>query len=127
MYRSTPHTNTGASPVRLFIKRQLRTRLTLVEPDPESTMQKKQQQQQDHETKPLRSFQPGDHVAVRQFRGPEKWALGVVVQRLGPVGYMIQMAHKTCHVPVDHLNLAPDKAELPDNTQVASSPFRNSR
>lgn len=117
-YRCTPHTATGASPAQLFIKRQLCTRLALVKPDPESTMQKKKQQQ-DQETKPLRSFQSGDHVAVRQFRGPEKWALGIVVQRLSPVGYMIRMAHETCHVHVDHLIPAPDKAELPDNTRVA--------
>ena len=120
-YRTTPHTTTGVPPAELFLKRQLRTRLSLVKPDPEAAMRKKQQQQQqqhDQGTKTLRVFQPGDRVAVRQFRGPDKWALGTVVQRLGPVAYMVQLAHKTCHVHVDHLIPAPGGE---DNTQVTEA------
>ena len=35
-YRSTPHSTTGVPPAELFLKRQLRTRLTLLKPDQES-------------------------------------------------------------------------------------------
>ena len=74
-----------------------------------------QQQQHDRGTKRLRDFQPGDNVAVRQFRGPAKWAFGVVVQRNGPLTYMVKINNKTCHVHVDHVIPAP---EIDD--QVAS-------
>ena len=79
--------------------------LTLSSLEPESTMQKEHQQAK--ESKSLCSFQPGDHLAVHQFWGPKKGAIDAVVQCLGPVGYMIQMAHKTCR-NMDHLTLAPD-------------------
>jgi len=67
----------------------------MVKPDLETAMHQKQQQQQhahDHNTKRLRSFLPGDTVAVRLFRGrQEKWAQGEVIQRLGPVSYMVRI------------------------------------
>ena len=110
-YRSTPHSTTGVSPAELFLKRQLRTRLAMVKPDKGTDMKLKQDRARyshDCDTKRLREFQPGDRVAVRQFRGPEKWALGIIVQRLGPVAYMVKMAHTTCHVHVDHLIPAPE-------------------
>ena len=75
-YRSTPHTTTGVSPAELFLKRQLRIHLSLVKPDQEKAVfrkQEKQKEQHNHGTKILRSFMPGETVAVRQFRGPDKW------------------------------------------------------
>ena len=124
IYRSTPHTVTGVSPAELFIKRQLRTRITVVRPDPEAAARKKQNQQKeqhDHNTKKLRSFLPGDRVAVRQFRGQAKWAMGTIIQCLGPVGYMVQLAHKACHVHVDHLIPAPEDSDPVDKTQVTAA------
>ena len=41
------------------------------------------------------SLMPEETVAVRQFRGPHKWQRGVVVQRLGPTNYIVQVANRT--------------------------------
>ena len=109
-YRSTPHSTTGVPPAELFLKRQLRTRLTLLKPDQEAAVRRKQvqqKQQHDQNSKQMRTFRPGDHVAVLQFRGSEKWVPGIVVQALGPVAYMVNINNRIIHVHVDHLVAAP--------------------
>ena len=123
-YRSRPHTTTGVNPAELFLKRQQRTRLSMVKPYPETAMHQKQQQQQqahDHNTDKLRSFLPGDAVAVRLFRGQEKWAQGEVIQRLGPVSYMVRIGNKVSHVHIDHLVAAKETAPSND-AQLAATP-----
>ena len=40
-YWSTPHSTTGVPPAELFLKRQLRTRLTLLKPDQEAAVRQK--------------------------------------------------------------------------------------
>ena len=96
--------------------------------------QKQQQQQQahDHNTDKLRSFLPGDAVAVRLFRGQEKWAQGEVIQRLGPVSYMVRINNKVSHVHIDHLVVATETAScsathswqrpLPEKTTTTLDP-----
>lgn len=129
-YRSTPHTTTGVPPAELFLKRQLRTRLTLLRPDQEATIRQKQRQQKeqhDHDSKQLRTFQPGDHVAVRQFRGPEKWVPGIIVQSLGTVGYMVNINNRVTHVHVDHIVAAPPSAPLQDTQVTEAHPYSPDR
>ena len=68
---------TGLSSAEPFFKCQQRTCLSMVKPDPKTAMYQNQQQHQqahDSNTKRLRSFLTGDTVAMRLFRGPEKWA-----------------------------------------------------
>lgn len=92
MYRSTPHAVTGVSPAELFLKRQLRTRFSLLKPSLARTVEERQLQQKVHHdktTSKLRHLSPGDLVHVRNFReGKEKWLRATVVKRLGPVTYM---------------------------------------
>ena len=121
-YRSMPHSTTGMPPAELFLKQQLRTRLTLLKPDQQAAVRRKQvQQKQQHNqnSKQMRTFRPGDHVAVLQFRGSEKWVPGIVVQALGPVAYMVNVNNRIVHVHVDHLVAAPPCAPLP-NRRVTS-------
>ena len=121
-YQSTPHSTTGVPPAELFLKRQLRTRLTLLKPDQEAAVRRKQaqqKQQHDQNSKQVRTFQP-DHVAVLQFRGSKKWVPGIVVQALGPVAYMVNVNNRIIHVHVDHFVAAPPCAPLPD-TQVTNA------
>jgi hypothetical protein len=50
-----------------------------------------------------RSFQPGDAVMVRNFRGSERWKPGLIMQCLGPVSYMVKVQDQLRHVHIDHL------------------------
>ena len=118
-YRSTPHSTTGVPPAELFLKQQLRTRLTLLKPDQEAAVcwkQVQQKQQHDQNSKQVQTFQPGDHIAILQFRGSEKWVPGIVVQ----VVYMVNINNRIIHVHADHLVAAPPCNPLPD-TQVTKA------
>ena len=44
-YRISPHATTGVSPSKLFLQRDIRTRLDLLKPNPQSTVTEKQEQQ----------------------------------------------------------------------------------
>ena len=110
MYRSTPHSVTGVSPAELFLKRQLRTRFSLLKPSLARTVEGKQLNQKIHHDKTtttLRHLFPGDSVRVRNFReGKEKWFRATVVKRLGPVTYLINDGWRERSVHIDHLLLS---------------------
>ena len=105
-------------PAKLFLKHPLKVRLSLVKPDLEAAIRRRhdqQRKQHSHGTKMLRTFLPGDTVAVLQFRGQEKWALDEVFQSLGPVSYMVTLCDiKICQVHVDHIVVVPQHAPLQD-------------
>lgn len=115
MYRSTPHSVTGVSPAELFLKRQLRTRFSLLKPSLARTVEEKQLKQKIHHDKAttkLRRLSPGDSVRVRNFReGKEKWFRATVTKRLGPVTYLINDGCRERSVHIDHLLLSRE-AEL---------------
>ena len=106
MYRNTPHTTTGHTPAELFLKRQPRTRLSMVKPCLASKVKMKQSQMKvshDGKRDKTRSFEPGDVVMVRNFRGSQRWKAGHVMQRLGPLSYMVKVQDQLRHVHIDHL------------------------
>ncbi len=94
MYRSTPHSVTGKTPSKLFLKRHIRTRFSLLKPDLAKAVHEKQQQQKkqhDRGRRVLRSFVEEEPVRVRNFRGgQEKWLSATVIERKGPVSYLVQ-------------------------------------
>lgn len=106
-YRATPHTVTGVSPAELFLKRQLRTRLSLLKPDVGRRVVAKQNEQKKHHDKgrtAVRTFTPQQKVYVRNFRGgKEKWIPGTIVKPLGPLTYLVRVGEKIRYVHVDHL------------------------
>ena len=65
-YRSRPHTLTGVPPAKLLMKRELKTRLSLVHSDISETVDNKRQgQKYDHDrTATLRDFAVNDPVYV---------------------------------------------------------------
>ncbi|MGH0136768.1 UNVERIFIED_CONTAM: hypothetical protein FKN15_070941 [Acipenser sinensis] len=107
MYWSTPHTVTGRSPAELFLKRQLRTRFTLLKPHLATTVENKQELQKLHHDKgtlSLRELTPQQQVLGRNFRGGrEKWNGATVIKRMGPVTYLIQEGLRRRTVHIDHL------------------------
>ncbi|CAJ1066281.1 uncharacterized protein K02A2.6-like [Xyrichtys novacula] len=107
------------SPAELFLKRQVRTRFSLLKPCLAGTVEEKQQSQKKYHDKgrtKLRELSAGDQVSVGNFReGKEKWMRGTVVKRLGPVSYLVNDGVRERTVHIDHLLLLHEKA-VDDNS-----------
>jgi hypothetical protein len=111
-YRTTPHTVTGRPPSELLMKRQLRSRFDLIKPSLSDRMTKQNDGHIVSETHgKLRDLIPGQSVAIRRFRGPNKWVQGTVMQRLGPVSYIVDIDGYPNHVHIDHMIRAPDAVD----------------
>ena len=92
-YRSTPHATTGSSPSKLFLNREVRTRLTLTKPDLARRVldkQGKMKQYHDAHAKP-REMAIGDSVLARDHLTSQKWQPGVVLDRTAPHSYRVQL------------------------------------
>ncbi|XP_064121775.1 uncharacterized protein K02A2.6-like [Macrobrachium nipponense] len=88
-YRTTPHCTTKRTPAELM-GRQLRTRLDLLHPDASQRIERKASENE----KPMRELDIGDVVLVRDYRQNTKkgiWTRGVVVLKLGPCTYNVQV------------------------------------
>ena len=115
-YRSTPHSVTGRTPAELMVKRQLRTRLTLLKPNLAQVVESKQMKQKSYHDKSHaeRVFRVNESVRVRI---PDiglglksvKWSPGVVSKVCGGQWYLVQVGGLTRHVHADHLITAFDK------------------
>ena len=80
-YRSTPHSETGSTPAELFIGRQLRTRLSLMNEVPHGKIK----------CSISGEVKPGDAVRFRVFGVPgRRWAKGVVHEVQGPRHFLIK-------------------------------------
>ena len=66
-YRSTPHSVTGRTPAKLMVKRQLRTRLTLLKPNLAQIVESEQMKQKFHHDRSQveRTFKVNEPVRVR--------------------------------------------------------------
>ena len=106
MYRSSPHSTTGVSPSSLFLKREVRTRFDLLRPDRELRVLNRQAQQKkdhDHHSR-FRQFSVNQRVMVKNFRPGPDWIPAMVVERLGPLSYLVETDdRKLLRRHVDHL------------------------
>ena len=105
-YRSTIHSTTGVSPCSLFLKREVRTRFDLLRPDIESRVMGKQMQQKtDHDRHArMRQFLIGQRVMAKNLRPGPDWIPAIIVERLGPLPYLVETSDKQCwRRHVDHL------------------------
>jgi hypothetical protein len=95
-YRATHHSTTNTSPSELLMKRKLRTRFDLMSPlNTKGYVSGKQADQKTNHDKhnKFRSFLPGSLVVVREYNQSNKWTKGVIVRKLGPVTYTVEMAN----------------------------------
>ena len=107
-YRTTPHATTKESPCTLFMGRSLRTRLDLLKPRLQDTVLRKQQVQKSQHDQHARErvMEVGNTVMVRNLRPGEAWVPGVIVKRLGPVSYLVDVGEgRTWKRHIDHLKL----------------------
>ena len=91
-YCATLHATTGCSPSSLFLRRELRTRLDLLKPSCSDQVVQKQTTQSDHHNLHARAheFNIGQTVMIRNFQGQPKWIPGEIVQKNGPLSYVVK-------------------------------------
>ena len=94
-YRTTPYAVTGRTLAELFLRWQLRNRLTLLKPNLMIDVQKKQGKQVNYRDQHLsmREFTPMQLVRVENCYddGVIKFVLGSIVKRLGPLLYPVRV------------------------------------
>ena len=92
-YRTTPHSTTKVTPAELFMNRNIRTRLDLIQPDIESTVSKAQgMQKAHHDTKVKETrYLIGEKVMAKNYRHGPKWLPGVIVEQLGTLTFLVQI------------------------------------
>lgn len=106
-YRTTPHTFTGRTPAELFVRRKLRTRLSLLRPDVTNEMSAKSaeiKKSADRRRGSPRVFAVGDRVLVRSVRGEVvNWWPGEVTRVKSSSTYLVYVRNKVRFVHADHL------------------------
>ncbi|XP_043191626.1 uncharacterized protein K02A2.6-like [Amphibalanus amphitrite] len=102
-YRAAPHSGTGRSPAEMMFGRNVRTRLDMLRPDPMDRFRDQQQRQREAAGGRHRELNIGDTVWARCYSGPQKWRLGTVAARTGPVSYEIAVADALWSRHVDQL------------------------
>ena len=106
-YRSTPHSVTKQAPSELFMKKILRTRLSLAEPNLASAVEEKQHQQKKyHDKRGVKSceLRVNQSILVRNHReSKERWIPGVIVKKKGPFNYLVKCGQRIRFVHIEHL------------------------
>lgn len=101
-YRITPQTTTGQSPSELLMKRQMRSGLSLMRPDLDERVRRKQRDQQSG--RGTRVFELGQNVLVTNFGGTAKWVQGVVEEILGSADFNVRLGDgRVVHRHVDQM------------------------
>ncbi|XP_033739278.1 uncharacterized protein K02A2.6-like [Pecten maximus] len=126
-YRTTPHSLTKTPPSELFLGRKLRTRLDIMRPD----LSGKTQQKTTPTESKTRLFEIGDIVITRDYHGnPRKpsWIKGIVIRKLGPMTYTIQVDNLIWKRHVDQIrtcdpacNFEPREQAVPDTQNSLDS------
>ena len=125
-YRSSPHATTGCTPSSLFLKRELRTRLDLLKPCCSDQVIQKQSNQSFHHNLHARmcEFDIGQAVMIRNFRGQPKWLPGEIVQKNGPLSYLVKtQTELSWKRHVDHLKERLDTSGRSEDSYAESNPF----
>ena len=105
-YRITPHTTTSVPPAELLMGRRPRSRLDLMNPDMNRTIQITQDRQKrnhDRHAKPCQ-LATGDLVFVRKNSTKSNWIPGVIVEMIGPLTYKIKLEdNRLVQKHLDHI------------------------
>ena len=90
-YRTTPHSTTNETPSELFLKRKLRT--CMLKPDVHKSVSVEQANQKNNYDRQCRSreYFVGQNIQAHDFHAGPRWVAGVIVKRLGPLTYLVQV------------------------------------
>ena len=110
-YRNTKHQTTLRTPAELFLKLHPRTKLTMLKPHLERDIVNSQATMKIYHdkksAKKVREFVIGEKVKTRDYRGgdPRKKKLidGIIVEKLGPVRYLIDVGYTVYNRHVDQI------------------------
>lgn len=95
-YRNATHATTNQTPAMLFMKRLLRSRLYLIQPNLKQTVQDRQMKQgQGNPARATRSFTVDETVLARSYRGYCKWVMAVFKEQTGPLMYKVELPSGT--------------------------------
>lgn len=94
-YRNTPHATTGATPAKLFLGRELRTRLSLLRPDVAGRVTSKQAEMKFHHDQHSKHCEVaiGDPVLAHNYCSKDKWQS--IVDKSAPYSYKVQLENET--------------------------------
>lgn len=102
-YRTTPHSTTNVTPAEA-IGRKLCTKLDAVHPNLGERIERKNSAP--HDKPAARYLEVGDLTLTRDYRQrKETWVKGVVIKRLGPLTYLVQVGDLVWKRHVDQLRL----------------------
>ena len=124
-YRLTPQSTTGISPAEMLLGRQPRSRLDLLKPhtaDRVENSQLRQKKQHDARAKD-RELRVGDRVFVRNYHQGDRWLLGTIQAKTGPVSFLARLEdgrERRCHQ--DQLRLRTVEVEKPRTTVECDVP-----
>lgn len=103
-YRNTIHCTTNETPAKLFLGRNLRTRLDFLKPDVKNTVTHSQMKTAfSSEKRREREFQIGQSVITRDYRNKDKWIPGVIQDRTGPLMYKVDIGSTSWRRHADQL------------------------
>ena len=121
-YRSTPHSVTGCTPSELLLGRQLKTKLSLLQPNVSTQVLDKQAAQKQHYDTHVesRSFTTGDAVWARDYRREDhKWVPGTIVKQSCPISYEVQTDSGLQRRQADQLKTSGSTSERKETTDSA--------
>ena len=123
-YQITPHTTTNVAPCTLFLKREVKTRFDLMRPDISGKVATKQAQQKFYHDKHTRTRELfiGQRVMIRNLCPGDKWIPGTIIERTGPLSYLVQVAGgQTWKRHIDHLRQMDDSPQHEQTTEEVST------
>ena len=100
-YRSTPHSTTNRTPSELLMGRKIKTRLDAVTPNLGNKIKRKSAGGGIN-----REIEVGEPVMARDYRQQKKsWINAVVIKKLGPVTYLVQVGDLIWKRHIDQLRV----------------------
>lgn len=103
-HRNTEHCTTQKEPAVALLGRRLRGRLDLLRPVAGEIVRERQLAAEQRRDTPMRQARVGESVLVRQYNSNVKWKDGTVLDRTGPVSYVVKTNEGvTCRRHVDQI------------------------